>query len=1231
LLPGHVSGTRSTPNNLLSRSYNRHPPKTVSRCLSRLVSTHLPTVIFKPLSKPFQHDYLLNPITALEVHHSRPGLFLILAGEGSFLKIFHAEDARLLHQCEIFHDQIIHGIAVRDSVDHEVGLQVVIWGGPSLMLLTRQEFDRILDQTVSSIADVGILASDWILDVAISPFDAVGCVLVTAHNTIIRARLGDSPYAPIMETLHSPSRSILYSAHLIWESLCCVLVAAGTVFGEIIVWQCSPSDETSSQASRVLFTFTGHEGSIFGVNISPPIIGLHGCNRLLASCSDDRTIRIWNLSADSNNRHPAATAVRARETGFGENDARNECTESRNSNLTMVMGHSSRIWRVRFLGDQSAPLDSSAISILSFGEDSTAQQWALRFDKSSYIPVVHPQLSARLDHLHTFAFHSGKHIWSTALQRKDDSKAILATGGADGKIARYASSYPTKSPLTDDTNTLSPNKQATSDELTWARSWNLDEIMEAFELKSVVMHPVLEQPTSDSSVENSLESIVANTTKKRKAKKVLRDSFNRYAFISGDEVLATTTSGRVLLCRIGSKVQWSEVTLPESGPGDLRSYAVLVGLPEIGLACLAGANGSIYIYRRHHALLKVGKVEGKVADMFKIVDSRTASFELLVTTLGGTNATLFSFNLSGTQVRLVENAVYSLPSRFVVTSAGRNNGMLVMGSRSGSLALYTAMRPESPLHIWTHHSNIPKDAITTITSLPSSNDLGDTGSEYFLTTSRDGFYSIFLTTIFRNAGMVARVVVRQVHQSAPPFGPMIENAWFEEARLFLYGFKGKSFVVWNETEQCEITNVECGGSHRSYAYSPVRGSSGGYLVYTKASKLYLHSHQDSSHRIIKPGGHGREIKACAVSEDQTLIATGAEDTAIRIWQYNKMPNVQDPLVCQAVIQKHSAGIQHLQWHGSEYLFSSGGNEEFFIWAVEQIPGFGIGVICEATCPDPSEDKDLRVMNFDVTSLPNSSYLPFDPCLLISLAYSDSTIRSYTYSKRDSFHLVGSGRYTSSCLTQIRHVQVEDDEIHILTASTDGRLALWKTGFVLASHNGAPGPVQLAILSTQKIHQSAIKSLDFLRLNEQILVATGGDDNALGISAYPISGSMAATMPTCSILKSAHAAAVTGLSFLHDRKTESSSEKSIQSIQLVSSGNDQKVIAWNVDLNNDRGENSMLSLEKIGEAFTPVADIGDVSALEVNDEWGNVLVVGNGMEIWKITGHRGGDLGSTEST
>lgn len=287
---------------------------------------------------------MLAPVTALAFHRSSGGTPLILAGEGSFLKIFHAKEAKLLHQCEVFRGQTIHGINVRDDVDRELGLQVVIWGGSSLVLLARREFAQILDQNVSCIADAAISVSDWILDVAISPFDAIGCVLITAHNTVIRARLGHSPQPPFLETVHSPSRSILYSAHLIWESPSCVLVAAGTVFGEIVVWQCSPQTDVSSEASRVLFTFTGHEGSIFGVNISPPIIGLRNVNRLLASCSDDRTIRIWNLNTESKGIRPTAPAVQVRETGFGENGIPTESLICETSCLTMVMGHASRIW-----------------------------------------------------------------------------------------------------------------------------------------------------------------------------------------------------------------------------------------------------------------------------------------------------------------------------------------------------------------------------------------------------------------------------------------------------------------------------------------------------------------------------------------------------------------------------------------------------------------------------------------------------------------------------------------------------------------------------------------------------------------------------------------------------------------------------------------------------------------------------------------------------------------------
>ena len=1158
----------------------------------------------------------MNPITALEFHRTRAGVLLLLAGEGSCLKVFQAEGAKLLHRCEVFHGQIIHGIVVRDDLCHGLDLQIVIWGGPNLALLSTQDFEQLLDQNVSSVADSAISVSDWVLDVAISPFDPISCVLVTTHNTVIRARLGQPLHAPVIETLHSPSRSILYSAHLTWESPSCVMVAAGTVFGEIIVWQCSPSDEISER-SHVLFTFTGHEGSIFGVNISPPIIGLHSVTRLLASCSDDRTIRIWNLTADSRDSLLSATAVLARETGFGENGASTEQKDPKHPPLAMVMGHASRIWRVRFLGERGVPLDPSSLSIISFGEDSTAQQWALRIEKTSEASTVCSDVIARLDPLRRFAFHSGKHIWSTALCRWDDLKILLATGGADGKICMYetGTTYHAMSIERPSPSIAIPQHISGQAQLNGFthRSWELGEILQSL-VRATPVNPALEQHTMDTSNIILWESISTELTKSEPTKKAFKDSFNRYAFVSGNELLATTTSGRVLLCHVGSEIQWSEVGLPESGRGDLRSYAVLVGLPEIGVACLAGANGSLYAYRRHQDIFEVGRVGGKVADILNVFHSREG-FQLLVTTLGGASPTLFSFDLSGEEVLVVSKTVYGLPLKFIVTSAASIKNILIMGSRSGSLALYDSESPEAPPQIWEHSPGPTRDAITSIVSLPSSDDSENGDTAYFITTSRDGFYSIFSTTRSREVSVAkAHVVVRLVHHSAPPIGPLIETGWFEGQTLFLYGFKGKNFVVWNETAQCEVISVECGGSHRSFAYSPVRDSGLGYFVYTKASKMYLHSHQQLSHEIVKAGGHGREIKACAVSEDHRLIATGAEDTAIRIWKYDKLStSLETPMLCPAVIQKHSAGIQHLQWHESHYLFSSGGNEEFFVWAVERIPGFGIGVCCEASCPDPSQDRDLRIMNFHVTALPVPSVLSTQPCLLISLAYSDSTIRTYLYEKQTSFLLLCTGRYTSSCLTQIRHVRVDKDGFYLLTTATDGRLALWGGVFVHNLRKCTPLSSQLTLLKTQMLHQNSIKSLDIAESNGQILVATGGDDNALGISLYPKYGPLVTSSPACFILRLAHAAAVTGLCFLQTPDTAPGR----LSLRLATSSNDQKLAIWHFELDTDSKGGFWPNFRKVKEAFTPVADVGDLAVLDTSKNGSKILVVGNGMEIWEV--------------
>jgi WD40 repeat protein len=253
--------------------------------------------------------------------------------------------------------------------------------------------------------------------------------------------------------------------------------------------------------------------------------------------------------------------------------------------------------------------------------------------------------------------------------------------------------------------------------------------------------------------------------------------------------------------------------------------------------------------------------------------------------------------------------------------------------------------------------------------------------------------------------------------------------------------------------------------------------------------------------------------------------------------------------------------------------------------------------------------------------------------------------------------------------QIRHVRVGEGEVYLATAATDGKVLLWTAPLAVPVMSPLPQadlpghsqpttaegnatalePAQLTPVSSQTAHQSSIKTLALTHSadGKHILLATGGDDNAIAVTIYSASDLVHA--PQTFRVKNAHAAAVTGMAFVPTsssspqatyRNTESGAHMTTQRFALVTSSNDQRVKKWTVALqprgsrapNQEIPVDVVIDIKNTSDVFTALADVGDLTLLAPTKQASpsthqatmqaqsrtRVLVVGNGMEVWDVS-------------
>ena len=199
-----------------------------------------------------------------------------------------------------------------------------------------------------------------------------------------------------------------------------LIVASGTVFGEVLVWGAVDDSKTLSQSIktwrdnsnsstvsqtrvRPAYRLVGHTGSVFGVELCPNDVSF------IASTSDDRSVRLWRLQPTTGTGPETERKLQL--------SVRNVIDRQHSHEYTLFWtgwGHTARVWDVSFA---QLPLVSGFV-VVSSGEDGTARVWnPLLSDKE-----VTPPLRG----------HRCESVWSIEV-----CESLVVTGGNDGTAKVY--------------------------------------------------------------------------------------------------------------------------------------------------------------------------------------------------------------------------------------------------------------------------------------------------------------------------------------------------------------------------------------------------------------------------------------------------------------------------------------------------------------------------------------------------------------------------------------------------------------------------------------------------------------------------------------------------------------------------------------------------------------------------------------------------------------------------
>lgn len=1084
------------------------------------------------------------PVTAVEsVKFSERTVLFV--GKGSGLEAIDISSRECLSSLTVLHGQAIHGIVPLQTslpAEGKVRCNLLVYGGRQIawLVLDLHVFDRMVVSSSCKIVHRAVV-KDWILCCKWIDVANLRASFLSAYNALYHVEADNGTRQLRCELVSDAVTLYLYSADFVQRNDGCYIVASGTALGQVLIWTCRFDVHTRTWNARRCFQFDGHRGSIFGVNISTPQSTTGSEDLFVASCSDDRMINIWNL--------PAVEL----EASSSNDIAINEFCQT-NRPLIQTYAHLSRIWNVDLATISRAGSEQNLL--MSTGEDGQAQSWMLHVNGGSHGGAPH------LVNKYIDRHHAGKNIWARSCSYSTDGVSF-STGGADGRVIMR----------------------------------NYSNIGRADHNSQQFTQPF-----------TAIQSSVRDLKPTRKRPFALKS----YIVVASDQVLATSDGGHLLRGNI--RVEGITWELVFSDPKEIPLIPSLNTVLDYAFFVRISDHTLCAFHLRNSNVLELYPVrKARIANVWVMPTESPVGGPLeacaVISYHDGLDFDVFWMNID--QHAITQKSVSSilLPSTFEVTSVfyDKHVQLMLCGSRSGALSIYANVSPstEHTRPAVCHRRVHGEDTVTSICRLETDLQCGK--QSFYLTTGRDGTYCAHEVDVTQPQGSRMRVV----HQAAPPFGPNIEGGHVAARpdgtrAILLHGFRSTNFVVWDETHQAQVMSVDCGGPHRSWAFGLDESAAhGGTFLWTQAKTFAYYKQASADHRIIQQGGHGREIKALAtrrLGKHRWLLATGSEDTDIRLFEYTdnvvgkgKMRNI-------ATIRKHVTGLQSLHFSSDgKVLISAAGREELYAWHLSSVPVLGQGVVFACALQSADAQSDARIMSLDM----DIDRQQFDDhgrtAYVIVAAFSNGRLKTIrlnpaTETAKAHFTLLHQIDFGTICLTQARFAQGAvgsfTSDYTTIIGATNGCINICYNPYPFTTeHANKTLPTETiadaASSASHKIHQNSITALQVLSLTSTpphhhlVVVVTGGDDNALAITLVTMSTSPPAPHAPASsrpqfkslVVPKAHSAALTALQIIETPQTNTTANiisdappSPLQkTLTILTAGNDQRICIWSLTL------------------------------------------------------------------